>query len=91
MVTISLDPPKKDDQVLKFLTKTYASTKNYHFNSDDKYKVIETVDKEWPGSLPYTIIVKPGGEVLYKKLGSIDPVEVRKVIVEYLGRYWEHL
>ena len=91
MVTVSLDPPNKDDQVLKFLTKTYASTKNYHFDSDDKYKLIEVVDKEWPGSLPYTIIVKPGGEILYRKLGTINPQEVRKVIIEYLGRYWEHL
>ncbi|NQT24823.1 redoxin domain-containing protein [candidate division KSB1 bacterium] len=91
MVTISLDLPNKDDQVLKFLTKTYASTKNYHFNSDDKYKLIDAVDKDWPGSLPFTIIVKPGGEILYKKLGTIDPPEVRKVIVESLGRYWEHL
>ena len=91
MVTVSLDPPDKDEQVLKFLTKAYASTKNFHFKSDDKYALIETVDKEWPGSLPYTIIVKPGGEILYKKSGRIDPVEVRKVIVEYLGRYWEHL
>jgi len=91
MVTVSLDPPNKKDQVLKFLTKTYASTKNYHFNSDDKYTLIDAVDKDWPGSLPYTIIVKPGGGILYKKLGTIDAAEVRKVIVEYLGRYWEHL
>lgn len=91
MVTISLDTPDKNDKVLNFLKKSYASTKNYHFNSDNKYDLIEAVDKEWPGSLPYTIIVKPGGEILYKKLGTIDPPEVRKVIVEYLGRYWEHL
>lgn len=91
MVTISLDPPNKNEQVLRFLTKSYASTRNYHFNSDDKYKLIEAVDKDWPGSLPYTIIVKPNGEILYKKSGAIDPAEVRKVIVEYLGRYWEHL
>ena len=91
MITVSLDPPNKEDQVLQFLTKTYASTNNYHFNSEDKYTLIDVVDKDWPGSLPYTIIVKPGGEILYKKLGIIDAVEVRKVIVEYLGRYWEHL
>ena len=91
MVTISLDTPDKNDDVLNFLKKKYASTKNYHFNSDDKYDLIEAVDKEWPGSLPYTIIVKPGGEILYKKLGNIDELEVRKIIIEYLGRYWEHL
>jgi len=91
MVTISLDPPVKNDIVLKFLKKSYASTMNYQFNSDDKYKLIDVVDKEWSGSLPYTIIVKPNREILYKKLGTIDSQEVRKVIVEYLGRYWEHL
>ena len=91
MITISLDGPDKNDDVLKFLKKKYASTKNYHFNSDDKYGLIEAVDKEWPGSLPYTIIVKPGGEILYKKLGIIDELEVKKIIVGYLGRYWEHL
>ncbi|MFC1619457.1 redoxin domain-containing protein [Candidatus Neomarinimicrobiota bacterium] len=91
MVTISLDTPDKSDAVLKFLEKAYASTRNYQFNSDDIYELIDIVDKEWPGSLPYTIIVKPGGEILFKKLGTIDPSEVRKVIVESLGRYWEHL
>ncbi len=91
MVTVSMDALDKNDAVLKFLEKSYASTKNYHFNSDKKYDLIDAVDKEWPGSLPYTILVKPGGEILYKKLGVIDPAEVRKVIVEYLGRYWEHL
>ncbi|HCK99781.1 MAG TPA: redoxin [Candidatus Marinimicrobia bacterium] len=91
MITISLDSPDKNDQVLKVPTRTYASTRNFHYNSDDKYQLIETADEEWPGSLPYTIIVKPGGEILYKKLGVIDFAKVRKVIIEYLGRYWEHL
>jgi thiol-disulfide isomerase/thioredoxin len=91
MVTVSMDVPAKNEAVLKFLKKSYASTTNFHFSSDDKYALIDAVDKDWPGSLPYTIIVEPGGNILYKKLGVIDPSEVRKIIVEYLGRYWEHL
>jgi thiol-disulfide isomerase/thioredoxin len=91
MVTVSLDNQDKNEDVLKFLKKSYASTKNYHFNSDDKYELIETVDKDWPGSLPYTMIIKPGGEIIYKQVGIIDELEVRKIIVESLGRYWEHL
>ncbi len=88
MVTISTDPPGKTDKVLKFLKNNYASNKNYHFSSDDKYALIETIDKEWPGALPYTLLVKPGGEIIYKKLGVIDPLEVKKVIVEYVGRVY---
>jgi hypothetical protein len=91
MITVSLDKPGDKDKVLSFLKEQYASTKNYQFESDDKYALIEVVDKAWPGSLPYTIIVEPGGEILFKQLGVIDPGKVRKIIVDYLGRYWEHL
>jgi thiol-disulfide isomerase/thioredoxin len=86
MVTISADAPEKKDKVLEFLKKNYASVKNYHFNSDDNYALIEAVDKDWPGALPYTLLVKPGGEIIYKKLGIIDPLDLKKAIVEYLGR-----
>jgi thiol-disulfide isomerase/thioredoxin len=89
MITLSADTPTKDKQVLQFLKKMHASTKNYHFSSENKYDLIEAVDPDWPGSLPYTIIIKPGGDILYKKLGPIDAYEVKKVIIEYLGRYYE--
>lgn len=88
MITVSLDPPDRQDKVLKFLKKQYASTTNYIVNSEDKYKIVETIDKDWQGSLPYTLIIKPGGEVLFKKLGEIEVLETRKVIVNYLGRYF---
>ncbi len=88
MVTVSLDPPNKKEKVLNFLKKHYASTRNYIVDSEDTYKIIETVDKDWPGSLPYTLIIKPGGDILFKKLGEIEVLETRKVIVEYLGRYF---
>ena len=88
IVTISLDNPDKNAQVLKFLKKNYASTKNYHYSLDDKYKFIETIDKNWQGSIPFTLLIKPGGEVIFKKMGMIEPLELKKTIVEYLGRYY---
>ena len=89
IVTLSTDDPVNKDKVLKFLAKNYASTANYQYNSDNKYKLIEAIDKDWPGALPYTLLIKPGGEIIYKKLGSIDPLELKKAIVVYLGRYYK--
>ena len=86
MVTISADDPGKKADVLKFLKRNYASCQNYHFSSDDKYALIEAVDSAWPGALPYTVLVKPGGEIIFRKLGMIDQLELRKAIVDYLGR-----
>lgn len=89
LITVSLDKPDKNDSVLKFLQKNYASNKNYHFNSEDTYSLLDNVDKEWPGSIPYTLLVKPDGEIIYKTIGIIDPLEVKKAIVAVIGRYYE--
>ena len=89
-VSISADDPDNRAKVLKFLQKEEASTTNYLFNIDDKYKLIEAVDAKWEGALPYTIIVEPGGKIVYAKQGEIDAAEVKKKIVDdaYIGRYY---
>ena len=75
--------------VLSFLNKQHASTTNYLFNSDDKYKLIEAVDEKWPGAIPYTLVIKPGGEIIYREMDSIDPLPLKQAIVEYLGRVYQ--
>jgi thiol-disulfide isomerase/thioredoxin len=89
MITLSTDDISIKDKVLKFLEKKYASAKNYQYNSDDKYKLIDAVDKDWSGALPYTLLVRPGGEIIFKKEGMIDKLELKKAIVGYLGRYYK--
>ena len=33
---------------------------------------IDVVDEDWPGSIPYTLLIKPGGEIIYLvKIGWI--------------------
>ncbi|MGA2171846.1 MAG: redoxin family protein [Sedimentisphaerales bacterium] len=88
MITISADVAGKKDDVLKFLKDKQVSCKNYQFSGEDKTELGEAVDKDWEGGIPYTVIVKPGGEILYRHPGPIDPLEVKKVIIGYLGRYY---
>lgn len=88
LVTISLDDPDKNAQVLKFLQKNYASTKNYHYSLENKYKFMEVIGNDWQGAIPFTLLIKPGGEVIFKKMGMIEPLEVKRAIVGYLGRYY---
>jgi thiol-disulfide isomerase/thioredoxin len=88
MVTISADMPGKKDAVIKFLKDKQVSCTNYQFNSEDKTELGEAMDKGWEGGIPYTVIIKPGGEIIYRQLGAIDQLEVKKVIVGYLGRYF---
>ncbi|WP_439581421.1 redoxin domain-containing protein [Dyadobacter bucti] len=89
-VSISADSPDKKDKALKFLQGKFASNKNYIFNVEDKYKLIEAVDPKWQGALPYTLLVEPGGKIVYAAQGPIDPQKMKKIIVEnkYVGRYY---
>ncbi|HYJ38781.1 MAG TPA: redoxin family protein [Chitinophagaceae bacterium] len=89
-ITISADEPGKKAKVLSFLKEKQASNKNYLFSVDDKYKLIEAVDPNWQGALPYTILVEPGGKIIYGKQGRIDPDAMKKMIVEnhLIGRYY---
>ncbi len=87
-ITISTDKPTKKEKALELLTKMEAANQNYLFSGDDIYKLIEVVDENWKGSLPYTLLVAPGGEYVYAKEGVIVPFELRKAIVKQLGRYY---
>jgi len=89
-ISITADEPAKQDKALKFLVKQQASNANYIFNTDDKYKLIEAIDPKWQGALPYTMLVEPGGKIVYAQQGIIDPYKMKKLIVEnhLIGRYY---
>lgn len=88
LITISADAPEKKDEALTFLKKQQASSRNYIFSVENKYKLVDAVDKEWPGALPYTLLIEPGGKVIYRVLGELSPLDLKKAIVGRLGRYY---
>jgi peroxiredoxin len=86
LVTISLDDLSKKDDALRVLTENHFAASNSILNVDDRDKFAEALDQEWPGPVPYTLLVAPGGKIVYRKTGAIDPLEVKRAIVTYLGR-----
>ena len=89
-ISIRADEPIKIEKVSKFLKGKQAYNKNYLFSIDDKYKLIEAVDPKLQGALPYTILVEPGGKIVYAKQGQINVADMKKNIVEnkMIGRYY---
>jgi peroxiredoxin len=89
-ISISADELAKQNKALQFLQKQEASSKNFIFSGENKYKLIEAIDPKWQGALPYTMLVEPGGKIVFAKEGIIDPAELKKAIVEnpYVGRYY---
>jgi peroxiredoxin len=86
LVTISLDDLARRDEALRVLKENHVSATNYILSSSDRDKFAEALDQEWPGPVPYTVVIAPGGKVLYRKSGQIDPLELKRAIVRHLGR-----
>ena len=86
-VSINVDKTSKKEDVLKFLKKHEASNKNYMFKSENIYDLIEAVDPAWQGALPYSLLIEPGGNIIYRIQGTLNTLKVRKLIVgnKYIG------
>lgn len=88
VVSVSTDSNSRREAVLEFLTERNAAFINYIYTPDNKYDLIEAIDPEWDGNLPYTALVAPGGKIIYRHAGIIEPMEVKKAIIAGLGRYF---
>jgi peroxiredoxin len=86
LVTLNLDDVQEKDAVLKVLRERHVSSTNYIVDIEDRDRFAEVFDKEWPGPLPHTILIAPGGRVVYRATGETDPLAIKRAIVEQLGR-----
>jgi len=84
-VTVAAQYPDEQKDVLKFLQKHQASSRNLLFGEPDKYKLIEAFDPSWSGALPYTVFINPEGKVIYKQEGPVDALELKRFIVKALN------
>ncbi len=97
LVTVSINYPDEKAGVLSSLQKQHATSQNLLLGSTDIYRLIGAFDPGWNAAVPYTMLIRPDGEVVYKHQGPIDQLEVRRLIIanlpddDYLGHqaYWQ--
>jgi peroxiredoxin len=96
LVTVSANMPDEKAGVLRFLQKQHATSKNLLFDTEDTASHQTAFDPKWDSAVPYTVLLSGDGKVLYKKLGSVDLLELRRTILanlpsDYIGfnRYWQ--
>ncbi len=89
-ISISADKPSAREKALAFLSDKNSAVPNFIFDQDDKYALIEAVDPDWNGALPYTLLVDPKGQKVWSHQGEVDFLELKRVIVDHpmIGRYF---
>ncbi len=96
LVTVSTNLPDEKAGVMKTLQAQHASNRNLQFSTEDTYGLQAAFDSHWEAGVPFTMVIAPGGKVLYQKQGEVDILEVRRVILAnlenetYVGHpgYW---
>jgi len=86
LVTVAAQFPDEQEKVLAFLQRHHASTRNLLFGETDKYKLMAALDPEWSGALPHTLVLAPGGQVLYRQTGELDFLKLRRALVPALNQ-----
>jgi len=97
LVTVSANYPDAQVGVTRVLEREHATSRNLIFASMDIYKLMAAFDPEWNCALPYTVLIKPDGSLIYKHQGEVDPLELRRLIIanlpdsDYIGHqaYWQ--
>jgi peroxiredoxin len=85
VVSVAAHFPDEKEEALAFLKKQKATNPNLLFGDTDKYKLLEAFEPGWNGALPFTMLIDPTGEVLYKVQGPLDALKVKRLIVKYLN------
>jgi thiol-disulfide isomerase/thioredoxin len=83
--TVSSNVPDEQPEVLKFLQKMNATTRNLLYGSDDTYAMQDAFDPNVGAAVPVTVLLGPRGEVLFHEQGEIDLMEIRRAILANLS------
>lgn len=89
-ISISMDNPAQRGKVQQFLQKSQSAVRNYIFTGDDRSAFMDAIDPSWNGALPHSLLIEPGGKIVWSYQGPVDFLELRRTIVEHplIGRYY---
>jgi peroxiredoxin len=96
LVTVAANMPDEQPSVMRMLEKKHATSRNLLFASEDTAALQAAFDLTWQSAVPYTVLIDSDGTILYKRLGNVDILELRRTILanlpsDYLGfnHYWQ--
>ncbi|MCO8124152.1 redoxin domain-containing protein [Stieleria sp. TO1_6] len=99
LITISTDLPKNRDRVKAYLSAQRAvlpkrlaasleaegrTSNNYLLTDPDIDALIAALDPQWEGPEPHTVLVAPGGEVVYRHNGLLEESKLLDVLLKVM-------
>ena len=104
MVTISTDLPADKAAAEAFLKRQGAglpghlkaglaaegrTTNSYIYTEASMGPLIKALDPEWAGPEPHTILVAPGGKIVFRRTGKLSEAELLEQVIQVLTPYYQ--
>lgn len=98
LVTVSINYPDEKPGVEKVLQAEHGTSTNYILGSTDLYAQLAAFDPDWNAAVPYTLLIRPDGTIVYKVQSTrVDPLKLKRMIIanladdDYIGHqaYWK--
>ena len=101
LITISIDPKENADSVSGFIKEQHLplakwtkksveaagrKTNNFHYRGDDLEALANAIDPKWQGPIPHTLLIAPGGEVVWRKTGGLDEQQLRNALIDEMAK-----
>jgi peroxiredoxin len=99
-LSVSTDVPEDATRAKEFLERMKAGmskravslakaegreTNAYRYTGTSLTELAKALDPEWGGALPHTILVAPGGAILWRHTGPVDGDQLRDKVLSILG------
>jgi peroxiredoxin len=104
LVTISMDDPKMLPQAKKFLERQHAvpsarlkqllaaegrTATNFLYAGASTDALVAALDPSWPGPIPHTVLIAPGGKILWRHNGAVDAETLKDEVLKHLGGFYK--
>ena len=86
VISVSADELSNASNAEKVLQEKHLSATNYIVDAKSRDDLFDAVDPKWKGAVPYTVLIDPTGKVVHRIHDSFDPMKLRRVIADNLGR-----
>jgi thiol-disulfide isomerase/thioredoxin len=101
LITISIDEKEDAKKVSDFvkeqhlpltrwtaktLKKEGRETNNFHYQGEDHEAFAQAIDPKWQGPIPHTVLIAPGGEIVWRHTGALEEQELRNVLIEQMEK-----
>jgi thiol-disulfide isomerase/thioredoxin len=102
-ISLSADDPKLESSVKKFLGQQHAvppgrlkrilksegrTGTNFLYTDASTDDLVKALDPAWPGPLPHTVLIAPGGKIVWRHDGPVDAAALLAKILEEMGPYY---